>query len=131
MGHVTGRYIFADLATVTSSNGIVAKIYGPWHRTEHGGSLLFINPASKSHRELITAVEDGVLEQINPNPHKRLLVDKIEHNILGKEKVSSLAMGAGQKEAGQKKESSLEVFLNKVGKSMELETLKFTLNRHS
>lgn len=76
-------------------------------------------------------MEDGVLEQINPNPHKRLLVDKIEHNILGKEKVSSLAMGAGQKEAGQKKESSLEVFLNKVGKSMELETLKFTLNRHS
>lgn len=99
---------------------------------EHYGSLLFINPSPESHRKLITLVEEGVLEQINTLPCERLLSDNIEHNVLVEEKVSSLEEErTGQKEVGQKKESNIELFLNEVERSVELETLKLTLNRHS
>lgn len=47
LDHVTMRCKFHTVATVTLSNGIVAKLYGPWLWAEHGRSLLFINPTSE------------------------------------------------------------------------------------
>lgn len=41
------RCKFHTVATVTLSNGIVAKLYGPWLWAEHRRSLLFINPTSE------------------------------------------------------------------------------------
>lgn len=44
ISHVTGCYVFENSVTITSANGIVAKLYGPWIRSEHNRNLLFINP---------------------------------------------------------------------------------------
>lgn len=44
LGHVTSRCHLETPATISSGNGITTKLYGPWLRAEHGGSLLFINP---------------------------------------------------------------------------------------
>lgn len=42
--HTIGRCKFQTSATVSTSNGISAKVYGPWIRAEHPGSMVFINP---------------------------------------------------------------------------------------
>lgn len=42
--HVTGRCTLGDPATITSANGITTKLYGPWTRSAHSGSLSFVNP---------------------------------------------------------------------------------------
>lgn len=41
--HVTGRCKFRDPVMVTTPNGISARLYGPWLKTENNESLLFIN----------------------------------------------------------------------------------------
>ncbi|XP_060675850.1 uncharacterized protein LOC132805091 [Ziziphus jujuba] len=42
--HVIGIYKFEQPATITSTNGVTAKLYGPWLWAKHDGSLWFINP---------------------------------------------------------------------------------------
>lgn len=55
----------------------MAKIYCLWLRAEHGGSMLFINPATECNRELVSLVEDGVTDELNSFLEKRLLTDKL------------------------------------------------------
>lgn len=43
LSHVTGKCAFGKPATITTANGITAKVYGPWLRAEHDGDMLFVN----------------------------------------------------------------------------------------
>lgn len=43
LAHVTGRCNKGLSATITTCNRISAKLYGSWLRSEHNGSLLFVN----------------------------------------------------------------------------------------
>lgn len=133
LDHMTGWCRFADPVTVTSGNGIVAKIYGLWLRAEHDGNLLFINLSPDCDRRLLPLVEDGVLGEINPFTKNSLLSVSLENCPLEEETTSfsEAEQITGYAEEGQGKESSLEVFLNEVGKSVELKTLNLTFNLQS
>lgn len=52
LNHVTGRCKLSSPAMIHSSSGIRAKLYGPWIRSQHHGSLLFINPAEDDEQYL-------------------------------------------------------------------------------
>lgn len=111
----------------------MAKIYGLWLRAEHGGSLLFINPTPDCDRKFLPLVEDGVLGELNPYIKNRLLTDSLGSYPFVEEKASSseAEQSTGYAKESQRKESGLEVFLNEVGKIVELETLNLTLNQQS
>lgn len=56
LNHVMGRCKLGTLAMVSTSQGITAKLYGPWLRAEHAGDLEFINPAKfESERSNLAA----------------------------------------------------------------------------
>lgn len=44
LSHVTGRCKLRKAATITTKQGLVPNLYGPWLRAEDPGSLLFVNP---------------------------------------------------------------------------------------
>ena len=60
LSHVTGQCTFVAPARITSSSGIVAKLFGPWIQAESEGSILFLNP----------------LEEM---PRRRTILDRVKH----------------------------------------------------
>lgn len=117
LSHVTGRCRYGEPATVTSSSGIVAKQYGPWIRSEHPGSLLFINPPVEGSTTppMITETEEGKIADLE----KDCLIGKLNEAFTEKAVSENL-----------QNEDITEIFLNEVAKSSELETLILTLKRH-
>lgn len=59
ISHVTSRCSFEDPATITTANGISTKLFGPWLRSEHSGSLCFVNPKSLNNQ---SAISPAVIE---------------------------------------------------------------------
>lgn len=47
LNHITGWCLYANAATITMVDGVLAQIYRPWLREEHIGNLLFVNTSSK------------------------------------------------------------------------------------
>lgn len=61
--HVIWRCPFRAPATITSVNGIVAKLYGHWLQAEHHGSLLFIDQQLEVEKEIVALKEKRMLEK--------------------------------------------------------------------
>lgn len=55
LDHVTGKCFFSTPATITTTNGITAKLFRPWLRTEHDESILFVHSEMKERdRKIFT-----------------------------------------------------------------------------
>lgn len=67
LDHITVRCTFKESTTVITLNGISARVYGPWNRAEHKGSMNFINTLELSRQQQIeveAVFESGDLAQI-------------------------------------------------------------------
>lgn len=53
LNNVTGRCSFKDSMTVTTMNGISARLCGPWIRVEHKGCMNFINTSELNNRKQV------------------------------------------------------------------------------
>lgn len=95
MGHVLGQCLLECLATITSGNDIVAKLYGPWLRAKYGGSLLSINSTPAIDRSGVLTIEDCVMEKPNPQPEKCLLIECLENHFLEAE--NTIPLNSGQR----------------------------------
>lgn len=59
LNHVTVRCHFAEPALVTSMNGIIVRLYGPWLRVEVPGGSMSANPPiiASQRQELVRQVD--------------------------------------------------------------------------
>lgn len=87
LDHVIGRCLFAYPATVTSANRIVAKLYGPWLRSENDSSLLFINPTLEKDKKNLLSFVRCVEEEKSPAVDSHLLIDSLTKHFNEYEKV--------------------------------------------
>lgn len=49
--HVSGKCLFETPATISTSDGITAKLYGPWLKAENPGSLQFVTPGEEEDHQ--------------------------------------------------------------------------------
>lgn len=71
--------------TITSANGIMARLYGPLTRSENSGSLSFVDPQSTFSRTLDPPIPGEPKENEGPGPEACELIEKLQDYFLNRE----------------------------------------------
>lgn len=122
LDHVTGRCPFQNPAIVSSPNCIIAKLFGPWLRSEHSGNLLFITPATEMKGKEVQTLARMLEEEPGLAVEEILLGGNCRGRSAEKQKGKS-------HHEDMSKNNHLELFQNEVNQSTELEALLLTLKK--
>lgn len=67
LAHVTRKCSYERPATITTSVGVEARLYGPWLRSEVPVSILFVNPLKSVRDQLQISKADEVHDSRSTN----------------------------------------------------------------
>lgn len=102
---------------ITTENGIVAKLYGLWIRAEHVETFLFINPEPDSNQSGSYLAPQGDEDTIG----KKEIFERLEGYFTDSDKTTQ--------SVGNTQNENMQLVQNEIHKSIELETLAFTLKQ--